>query len=52
MDYSNLLKAAAGIVTAGAVVTAMNDDHNHLVATIMEALGPRGRGFVAVRGVP
>jgi hypothetical protein len=30
----------------------VNDDHNHLVVTIMEALGPRGRGFVAVRGVP
>jgi hypothetical protein len=49
LDYSNLLEAAAGIATAGAVV---NDDHNHLVAAIMEALGPRGRGFVAVRGVP
>jgi hypothetical protein len=52
LDYSNLLEAAAGIATAGAVVAAVNDDHNHLVAAIMEALGPRGRGFVAVRGVP
>jgi hypothetical protein len=52
MDYSNLLKAAAGIATTRAVATAVNDDHNHLVATIMEALGPRGRGFVVVRGVP
>jgi hypothetical protein len=52
LDYSNLQEAAAGIATAGAVVAAVNDDHNHLVAAIMEALGPRGRGFVAVRGVP
>ncbi|CAM6048279.1 unnamed protein product [Sphagnum compactum] len=52
LDYSNLLEAAAGIATAGAVVAAVNDDHNHLVAAIMEALGPRGRGFVVVRGVP
>lgn len=52
LDYSNLLEAAAGIATTGAVVAAVNDDHNHLVAAIMEALGPRGRGFVAVRGVP
>ncbi|CAK9253714.1 unnamed protein product [Sphagnum jensenii] len=52
LDYSNLLEAAAGIATAGAVVAAVNDDHNHLVAAIMEVLGPRGRGFVAVRGVP
>ncbi len=52
LDYSNLLEAAAGIATAGAVAAAVNDDHNHLVAAIMEALGPRGRGFVAVRGVP
>jgi hypothetical protein len=52
LDYSNLLEAAAGIATAGGVAAPVNDDHNHLVAVIMEALGPRGRGFVAVRGVP
>jgi hypothetical protein len=51
LDYSNLLEAAARIETAGAVATTVNDDHNHLDAPIMEALGPRGWGFVVVRGV-
>ncbi len=35
LDYSNLLEVAAGIATAGAVATAVSDDHNHLVAAIM-----------------
>jgi hypothetical protein len=52
LDYSNLLEVAAGIAIAGAVAATVNDDHNHLVAPIMEVLGPRGWGFVAVKGVP
>jgi NADH:ubiquinone oxidoreductase subunit F (NADH-binding) len=36
LDYSNLLEVVAGVATAGVMAMAMSDDHNHLVATIME----------------
>jgi hypothetical protein len=52
LDYSNLLEATAGIATTRTVAAAVNADHNHLLVAIMEALGSRGQGFVAVRGMP
>jgi NADH:ubiquinone oxidoreductase subunit F (NADH-binding) len=36
LDYSNLLEVATRIATVGAVATTVSDDHNHLVAAIME----------------
>jgi hypothetical protein len=35
--FTTTRAAAAGIATAGAMATAVNDDHNHVVAAIMEA---------------